>query len=143
MGASQNGEVLLAKDEAIRGNMTMEKLASMEPGFAKLGSYGSDAMMLAEHPELSEINHVHSFANCPPMTDAAALILLGDKTAGDNSGLTPKAKVRGYVEASSDPIVQFLGGFKAMDQVLAETGLTLADIDRIEFMEAFAARQRR
>ena len=135
----RDGEVLLDKDEAIRGNMTMEKLASMEPGFAKLGSYGSDAMMLAEHPELSEINHVHSFANCPPMTDAAALVLLGDKTAGDTAGLTAKAKVRGYVEASSDPIIQFLGGFKAMDQVLAETGLTLADIDRIEFMEAFAA----
>jgi len=119
---------LLDKDEAIRGNMSMEKLTSMEPGFAKLGSYGSDAMMLAEHPEL-----------CPPMTDAAALVLMGDKTAGDKSGLTAKAKVRGYVEASSDPIIQFLGGFKAMDQVLAETGLTLADIDRIEFMEAFAA----
>jgi len=135
----RDGDVLLAQDEAIRGNMTMDKLASMEPAFAKLGSYGADAMMLSEHPELSEINHVHSFANCPPMTDAAALVLMGDKTAGSHAGLTPKAKVRGYVEASSDPVIQFLGGFKAMDQVLEETGLTLADIDRIEFMEAFAA----
>ncbi|MGJ8562792.1 MAG: acetyl-CoA C-acyltransferase [Alphaproteobacteria bacterium] len=135
----QGDTILLERDEAIRGNMTMEKLASMEPGFAKLGSYGADAMMLAEHPELSEINHVHSFANCPPMTDAAALVLMGDKKAGEKAGIAPKAKVRGYVEASSDPVIQFLGGFKAMDQVLAETGLTLADIDRIEFMEAFAA----
>ncbi len=44
----------------------------------------------------------------------------------------------GYAESGGDPHASLLAGFSAMDKVLQRTGLTLADMDRIEFMEAFA-----
>ena len=73
----RDGEVLLDTDELIRKNMTLEKLETMLPAFAEQGAAGFDAMMLAEHPELDEISHIHSIANCPGMVDGAALVLLG------------------------------------------------------------------
>lgn len=136
---TRDGNTLLAQDEAIRANITLEKLSSMNPSFAKLGAAGHDEMLLSEFPQLSQIDHVHSVANCPPLTDAASLVLIGDEAAGEKSSLAARAKILGYVEAAADPITQFLGGMTAMDQVLKETGLTLSDFDRIEFMESFAA----
>jgi len=134
-----DGAVLLDRDEPVRPGTTKEALADMEPAFAGLGAKGFDALMLQARPELSEIRHVHSAANCPPPCDGAALALLGSKAAGDKAGLKPKARIRGFAEATGDPVLQLTAGFDAMDKLLAETGLALSDFDQIEFMEAFAA----
>ena len=139
VAVKKDGEVLLEKDELIRGNMTIEQLESMPPAFAEQGAAGFDAVMLAEYPELDEISYIHSFANCPGMVDGAALVLLGGDNAGEKAGLTPKAKIIAFAETTGDPILQFGAGFTAIDQVMKDTGLTIADFDRIECMEAFAA----
>jgi len=134
-----DGAILLDRDEPVRSGTTPDTLAAIEPAFAGLGAKGFDALMLAARPELNEIRHVHSAANCPPPCDGAALALLGSKAAGDRAGLKPKARIRGFAEATGDPVLQLTAGFDAMDKLLAETGLALTDFDRIEFMEAFAA----
>lgn len=133
------GELLLNRDELIRADMTMDKLASFEPAFAQQGALGFDDMMLAEHKSITEISYVHSIANCPGMADGAALVLLGSKEAGARAGLKPRAKIKGFSETTGDPVLQFTAGFTAMNQVLSEQNISLGDMDRIEFMEAFAA----
>ncbi len=133
------GNVLLEKDELIRGKLTMEQLEAFDPAFVEQGAMGFDAAMLAEYPQLSAINHVHSIANCPGMADGASLVVVGSAEAGAAAGIEPIAKIRAMSEASDDPVLQLTGGFRAMESVLSSAGVELADLDRTEFMEAFAA----
>ncbi len=135
----RDGELLLEQDELIRADLTSDKLAAMRPAFAKQGAQGFDDMMLAAFPELDEISHLHSIANCPGMADGAALVVIGGEDAGSVTNLKPMAKVIGFAEIGDDPVLQLTAGLRAMDKVLADTGLGIDDMDRIEFMEAFAA----
>ena len=134
-----DGELVLGHDELIRGGMSLDDLAAMEPAFAEQGAAGFDAAMLAVHPELDAIEHVHSIANCPGMADGAALVLLGSAQAGAGAGLTPRARIVAMAEAADDPVLQLTAGLRAMEQVMADAGVAIGDFDRIEFMEAFAA----
>ena len=136
---SEDGETLLYRDELIRGDLSLEKLATMKPAFEQQGEAGFDDMMLAAYPDVKEINHVHTIAHCPGMADGAALAITGNKTAGEQAGLTPRARVIAYAECASDPVIQFDGGFNAMQSCLDQAGMSLEKIDLIEFMEAFAA----
>lgn len=135
----EDGQVRLTHDESVRAGTNIEGLARFGPAFAEMGAAGFDAVMLKARPELKEINHLHSVANCPPVCDGAALALVGSKAAGEAAGIKPKARIRAFTEATGDPVLQLTAGFAAMDQLLARTGLNLSDFDRIEFMEAFAA----
>lgn len=134
-----NGDIALDRDEWLREDLSLEKLAKLPPAFAEFGAAEADPMMLNAYPQLDAINHLHSVANCPGLSDGAALVLTGDKAAGEVAGLKPRARIRGYAEASGDPVIQFSAGFDAMEAVLKQCGLRLADLDLIEFMESFAA----
>ncbi len=134
-----DGEIALDRDECIRKGMDQAALDALPPAFEKLGAAGYDAMMLKANPGLEAVAHLHSVAHCPPMADGAALALIGSKGAGEAAGLKPKARILARIDASGDPVDQLTAGFAAMDALLAETGLSLDDFDRIEFMEAFAA----
>ena len=135
----EKGQTILDQDELIRGDMELDDIASMPPAFAAQGAAGFDDMMLREYPALDEISHVHSVANCPGMADGASLVLVGNRAAGERAGLVPRARITAFAEISDDPVLQFTAGFSAMELVLKQAGLSLADMDRIEFMEAFAA----
>lgn len=135
----QDGKTRLEQDELIRANVTIEALNTMPPAFAAQGALGYDAMILAEHPQLSEISHIHSIANCPGMADGASLLLLGNIETGERLGMKPLAKITAFADAGADPVLQLTAGFTAMETLLAQQNMTLNDIDRIEFMEAFAA----
>lgn len=118
----------LAFDECIRPRTTAESLAAMEPAFAGLAAQYADAL---EAP----IDHRHTIGHAPPVCDGAALALVG---GAPGAGELPRARIVAYAEAGGDPHASLLAGFSAMQRVLARSGLTLADMDRIEFMEAFA-----
>jgi acetyl-CoA acetyltransferase family protein len=132
---SAAGETLIARDALIRPQMSPDDLAAMPPAFAAQGAAGFDAMMLRAFPDLPQINHVHSVANCPGMADGAAMIMLG--TA--QTDLTPRARIVDYIETAGDPVLQLTAGFTALEMVLARQSLRVEDIERWEFMEAFAA----
>ena len=136
---SDAGVIILDRDELIRPDLTWDALQAMPPAFAAQGALGYDAMMLAEYPELSEISHIHSIANCPGMADGASLILLGNAEAEHHIGSSPKAKIVDFAETGGSPVLQLTAGFAAMETVLKRQNISLFDIDRIEFMEAFAA----
>lgn len=133
------GKPLLARDDLIREGITLADLERLPSAFAQQGASGFDDMMLGFHPELDAINHIHSFGHCPGMADGAALVIVGPKAAGEKAGLKPLVRVVAHAECAGDPILQFTAGFAAMECVLNEAKMTLADIDLIEFMEAFAA----
>lgn len=135
----KDGEVALARDEWIRPDLTMEILERTPPAFAGAGAEGADDIMLARFPQLSAISHVHSVANTPGLADGAALVLTGSRAAGAAAGLRPRARILALEEKAGDPILQFGAGFDAMEAVLKKAGVDLHRLDRIEFMEAFAA----
>lgn len=118
----------LSLDECARPQTTAESLAAMPPSFAALAVQYADAL---EGP----IDHRHTIGHAPPICDGAGLALLGGAPTGTAK---PRARIVGYAESGGDPHASLLAGFGAMEKVLARTGLTLADMDRIEFMEAFA-----
>lgn len=132
---NNGGETLIERDALIRSDMTIEALSQMPPAFAEQGKSGFDAMMLDAFPELDRIDHVHSIANCPGMADGAALILLGSEDAP----FSPRARIVDFTETAGDPVLQLTAGLDAMQVMLDRNDLTLSDIDRWEFMEAFAA----
>lgn len=114
----------LAHDEAVRAT-TAEKLAALPSAFGQMAAGYAGAL------EGRSIDHRHTVGHAPPMADGAGLALV----ARDGPA---RARVLAYAEAGGDPRRSLLAGFTAMDKALAQAGLSLADIDRIEFMEAFA-----
>ena len=134
-----SGNTLLKRDELIRPTLTKESLCEMPPAFIEQGASGFDAMMLKHYPELSEINHVHSFAHCPGLADGASLSLVGTRQAGEKTGLVPKVRIKTIVETAGNPVTQLEAGMLAMDMALERSGHQVDDFDCIEFMEAFAA----
>ncbi|MVT28043.1 3-oxoadipyl-CoA thiolase [Acidovorax citrulli] len=70
---------------------------------------------------------------------ACALLLLADEASAAKHGLAPKARVVGMATAGVAPRVMGIGPAPATQKVLAQTGLTLEQLDVIELNEAFAA----
>lgn len=130
LGASRIAIDGLAIDECVRPQTTAESLAAMAPGFAALAAQYSDAL---EGP----IDHRHTIAHAPPVCDGAGLALVGG-TPADGAGRKARARILAYAESGGDPRASLLAGLTAMQAALAEAGLTLGDMDRIEFMESFA-----
>ena len=117
-----------AADECVRPQTSRQSLSAMQPGFAALAAQYADAL---DGP----LDHRHTIGHAPPVCDGAGLALIGCEPL---PGERPRARIRGYAESGGDPHASLLAGFTAMERVLQRTGLTLADFDRIEFMEAFA-----
>ncbi|WP_312163210.1 acyl-CoA thiolase [Phenylobacterium sp.] len=117
-----------ASEECARPQTTAQSLAAMPPAFAPLAADYAEAL---EGP----IDHRHTIAHAPPVCDGAGLALVGGAPTGERKA---RARILAYAESGGDPQASLLAGFSAMDKALARARLTLADMDRIEFMEAFA-----
>jgi acetyl-CoA acyltransferase len=77
--------------------------------------------------------------NASGVNDGACALLLANESAARSHGLTPRARVVGMATAGVAPRVMGIGPAPATLKVLAQTGLTLAQMDVIELNEAFAA----
>jgi acetyl-CoA C-acetyltransferase len=77
--------------------------------------------------------------NASGVNDGACALLLADEATAAQNGLTPKARVVGMATAGVAPRVMGIGPAPATQKLLAQTGLTLAQLDVIELNEAFAA----
>lgn len=124
-----DGSPGLARDECVRPQTSAATLAVQPAAFAGLAQEYAEALGDERFPA------VHSVGHAPPVCDGAALALIGD---GSHAGLRPRARIVGYAEAGGDPASSLLAGLAAMHKVLAQTGLELDSMDRIEFMESFA-----
>ena len=77
--------------------------------------------------------------NASGLNDGAAAVLLASEAALARYGLQPLARIVGMAAAGVAPRVMGIGPVPAIGKLLARTGLGLADFDRIEINEAFAA----
>ena len=122
-----DGTQALAAEECVRPQTTAASLAAMQPAFAELANPYSAALG-------RRVDHRHTIAHAPPICDGASLALVG---ASDGSR-RPRARIVSYAECGGDPYASLLAGFAAMDRALEQAGMTLRDVDCVEFMEAFA-----
>jgi len=117
--AGRKGDVVIDKDEHPRFDADLGSLAKLPPVFRKNGT-------------------VHA-GNSSGITDGASSMLVASADAVQRHGLTPMARIIGYAQAGVDPKIMGIGPVPATRKLLADTGISLDDIDLIELNEAFAA----
>ncbi|HBD21937.1 MAG TPA: acetyl-CoA C-acetyltransferase, partial [Dietzia sp.] len=135
-----NGVTILDHDEHMRPGTTVEALAKLKPSFAMVGDMGGfDAVALQKYHWVEEINHVHHGGNSSGIVDGAALVVVGSEKAGQEMGMTPRARVVAAATSGADTTIMLTGPTPAAKKALATAGLTPDDIDLWELNEAFAS----
>jgi acetyl-CoA C-acetyltransferase len=135
-----NGITILAKDEHMRPQTTMQSLAQLQPSFVQMGEFaGFDAVAVQAHPEIEAVNHVHHAGNSSGIVDGAAAVLVGNAEAGRRASLKPRARIRAFANIGSEPAIMLTGPLDVTKKVLRKAGMSLSDIDLIEVNEAFAS----
>ncbi|MBL8331158.1 MAG: acetyl-CoA C-acetyltransferase [Rubrivivax sp.] len=132
------GLPMLAEDETIRPNASMEAMARLDPSFAMMGQMGFDSTALRKYTTVERIRHVHHAGNSSGIVDGAALMLVGTAEAGRKAGLRPRARVRAAAVIGSEPTIMLTGPTPACRKALAKAGMQARDIDLWEINEAFA-----
>jgi len=117
---SKKGPVMFEHDEHVRADTTMESLAKLKAVFQKE-------------------NGTVTAGNASGINDAAAAVVLMEKSAAEKRGLKPMARLVAYGHAGIDPKIMGLGPISAVKSALAKAGLRISDLDVIESNEAFAA----
>lgn len=133
------GLVLLAQDEFIKPQTTLEGLAALKPSFEQAGQMGFDAVALRRYPQVERIHHVHTAGNSSGIVDGAAAVLVGSAAKGRALGLQPRARVVATALAGSDPTLMLTGPAPAARKALVRAGLGIEEIDLFEVNEAFAS----
>lgn len=116
---SRKGTIVFDKDEHVRADISLEKLAGMRPAFKKDGSVTA--------------------GNASGINDASSAMVLMEKTVAEAQGLKPMARLVAYAEAGVAPDIMGIGPIPAVHDILAQTDLSIDDIDVFEVNEAFAA----
>jgi acetyl-CoA C-acetyltransferase len=135
----ENGKIVLDRDETIRPETTIEKLAELKPSFemqAKMA--GFDGMALQAYPEVEELNYFHHAGNSSGIVDGAAAVLIGTREAGDAAGIKPRARIRSFAVVGTEPVIMLTGPYPASQKALKKAGMQFSDIDLYEVNEAFA-----
>jgi acetyl-CoA C-acetyltransferase len=134
------GMDLLAHDEPMRPDTTMEGLAKLPAAFQMMGQMGGlDNLALMKYPELDIIEHVHHAGNSSQIVDGASGILIGSKAIGEKLGLKPRAIIKGFNTSGTEPTIMLTGPVPATQNVLKRNKMAFADIDLFEVNEAFSA----
>ncbi|MDA8983178.1 acetyl-CoA C-acetyltransferase [Planktomarina temperata] len=136
-----NGLPILTHDEYPRPGTDMQSLGALKPAFKDLGETmpGFDRVALMKYPHLERINHIHHAGNSSGIVDGAAGILIGSKAFGAAHGLKPRAVIRATAKVGSDPTIMLTGPVPVTEKILAQSGMSISDIDLFEVNEAFAA----
>jgi acetyl-CoA C-acetyltransferase len=129
---------LLARDELVRDNVTIESLSTLRPAFEKAGEEYEHYIRF-RYPSVAKIRHVHHAGNSSGIADGAAVVLLGTRHAGDLLGVKPRAKLISTASAAEDPCIMLTAPAAATQKALIRSGLTLGEIDLFEVNEAFAS----
>mgnify|MGYP001628232883 CR=1 FL=1 len=137
----QNGLTILDRDEYMRPGTDMQTLGALNASFQQMGEVmpGFDAVAKLKYPHLERINHIHHAGNSSGIVDGAAAVLVGSKAFGEKWGLTPRARIRQTTKIGTDPTIMLTGPVPATEKALADSGMTIGDIDLFEVNEAFAS----
>ncbi|WP_295043931.1 acetyl-CoA C-acetyltransferase [uncultured Paracoccus sp.] len=137
----QNGLTILDRDEYMRPGTTMEDLAKLKPAFKEMGEAmpGFDKVAMLKYPHLDHIDHIHHAGNSSGIVDGAAAVLIGNAEFGKAHGLKPRARIRATAKIGTDPTIMLTGPVPVTEKILADSGMSISDIDLFEVNEAFAA----
>ena len=137
----RNGLAMLDRDEYMRPGTDMQALGALKAAFREMGEVmpGFDRVAMLKYPHLERINHIHHAGNSSGIVDGAAAVLVGDAEFGRMHGLKPRARIRATAKIGTDPTIMLTGPVPVTQKILAESGLTPADIGLFEVNEAFAA----
>ena len=137
----QNGLAILDRDEYMRPGTDMQSLGALSPAFQQMGEVmpGFDAIALMKYPHLERINHIHHAGNSSGIVDGAAGVLIGSKEFGEKWGLKPRARIRATAKIGTDPTIMLTGPVPVTEKILADSGMSIGDIDLFEVNEAFAS----
>jgi len=113
------GTTMMNRDEGVRPDTSMEKLAALKPAFKP------DGMVTA--------------GNSSQISDGAAAILIMERGLAERLGLHPRARFVSFSLAGDDPIFMLTAPIPATRKALDRVGLTLDQIDVVEINEAFAS----
>jgi acetyl-CoA C-acetyltransferase len=110
---------VVAKDDGPRPGTTLEKVAGLKPAFRPDGTVTA--------------------ANCCPLNDGAAAVVIMSDTKAAELGITPIARIVSSGVTALSPEIMGLGPVEASRKALKRAGMTIDDIDLVEINEAFAA----
>lgn len=116
----KKGPETFAADEHPRPETTLESLAKLPPVFKKDGGRVTAG-------------------SASGICDGAASLVVASEDAVRAHNLRPLARIAGWATAGVDPTIMGIGPAPAIRALLKRAGKTLADVDRIEVNEAFAA----
>ncbi len=133
------GQVILAEDEFIKPQTTLEGLGSLKAAFEQLGAMGFDATAIKRYPQVARIDHVHHAGNASGIVDGATAVLIGSEAKGRALNLKPRARIVATALSGADPTIMLTGPMPATRKALAKAGLSIDQIDLFEVNEAFAA----
>ena len=133
------GEIILAHDEHMRPDTSMESLAQLKPAFTALGTAGFDSLALQKYPQIETLRHVHTGGNSSGIVDGSAAILLGNKAFGEKISVTPRARIKAFASMGSEPLIMLTAPAPLTNKLLRRCGMSLEDIDLFEINEAFAS----
>jgi acetyl-CoA acyltransferase len=111
-------DVDLARDEGIRDDTTLEKLARLKPSFRPDGTITA--------------------GNASPLNDGASAVLLGSEKTADVIGGEPVARIAGRGAAALEPQMFGYAPVEAAEIALRRAGITWSEVGGVEVNEAFA-----
>lgn len=112
------GSETVRRDEGIREDATIERMAMLRPAFR------ADGVVTA--------------ASSSQISDGAAAVLVMERAAAERLGLRPRARFAAFAVVGDDPVLMLTGPIPATAAVLARAQLTIDQIDVCEINEAFA-----
>ena len=110
----------ISLDQCVRGDTTLEKMATMQPAFKPDGG-------------------VVTAATSSPLNDGATGVLLMSREKADALGLSYTLKYVAGAMAGIDPTIMGMGPVPAVQKVMKVSGMTLDQMDVVEINEAFAS----
>jgi len=122
----ETGKTLLFdRDECLRADTTADKLAGLQP-VKGIVSFGKNELVITA-------------GNSCPTNDGISAALLMSEDKARELRLEPIARIVGLGVAGVKPQVMGLGPIPSTRKALRHAGIGAAQIDRVEFNEAFAA----
>jgi acetyl-CoA C-acetyltransferase len=115
----KGGTAQFTTDEQIRPDANVASMAKLKPVFARDGSVTA--------------------GNASGINDAAAAVVLMERSAAERRGLKPMGRLVAYAHAGVEPKYMGIGPVPAVRKLLDRAGLKIEDIDLFEVNEAFAA----
>jgi acetyl-CoA C-acetyltransferase len=115
---SKKGPAQFDTDEHVRKDLKIDDLQKLKTVFKKDGTVTA--------------------GNASGINDAAAAVVLMEKSAAQRQGAKPLARLVAYAHAGVEPQLMGLGPIPAVKRVFEKAGLKPADMDVIESNEAFA-----